>query len=77
LGGKGNEMGLAREWDIRPIIPRGILNHPKDKTFSPGSPGALENERRVETALVTMERIILKREDLATRAGETEKGWGG
>jgi hypothetical protein len=24
-----------------------------------------------------MERIILKREDFAMRAGESEKGWGG
>jgi hypothetical protein len=36
----------------------------------------MKNEKRIETALVTMERIILKHEDLATRAGESEKGWG-
>jgi hypothetical protein len=45
-----------------------------DNIFSSGSPGALKNERHIETALVTIGRIILKRDDLATRAGESEKG---
>jgi hypothetical protein len=44
-------------------------------SFSSGSPGALKSNRRIESAPVTMERIILKREALATRAGENEKGW--
>jgi hypothetical protein len=48
-----------------------------DNIFSSGSPGALKNERHIKTALITMERIILKREDLATRVGESEKGWRG
>jgi hypothetical protein len=48
-----------------------------DNICSFGSPGALKNERRIETALVTMEKIILNRENLAARAGESEKGWGG
>jgi hypothetical protein len=48
-----------------------------ENIFSSGSPGALKNERHIETALATMERIILKRENLATRAGESEKVWGG
>jgi hypothetical protein len=48
-----------------------------DNIFSYGRPGALKNERRIETALVTMKRIRLKREDLAMRAGESEKGWAG
>jgi hypothetical protein len=47
-----------------------------DSIVSSGSPGALKNERHIETALITLERIRLKREDLATRAGESEKGWG-
>jgi hypothetical protein len=44
-----------------------------DNIFSSGSPGALKNDRHIETALVTMERIILKRGDLAMRAGESMK----
>jgi hypothetical protein len=48
-----------------------------DNIFSSGSPESLKNERHIETALGTMERIILKREDFAMRAGESEKGWGG
>jgi hypothetical protein len=47
-----------------------------DNIFSSGSLGALKNERRIETALVTMERIILKGAGLATMEGENEKGWG-
>jgi hypothetical protein len=37
----------------------------------------MKNERHIETALVTIERIILKRKDLVTGAGEGEKDWKG
>jgi hypothetical protein len=47
-----------------------------DNIFSSGSSGALKNESRIEAALATMDRMMLKREDLATRAGQSEKGWG-
>jgi hypothetical protein len=47
-----------------------------DNIFSSGSQKPLKNERGIETALVTMEIIILKREDIGTRAGESAKGWG-
>jgi hypothetical protein len=48
-----------------------------DNIFSFGSSGVLKNKRHIESALVTMEKIILKCEDLVMRAGEGEKGWGG
>jgi hypothetical protein len=46
-----------------------------DNIVSSGSPGALKHEMDIETALVTMERIIVKCENVATRAGENENGW--
>jgi hypothetical protein len=47
-----------------------------DDISSSGSLRALRNDRRIETARVTMKKIMSKREDLAMRAGESEKGWG-
>jgi hypothetical protein len=48
-----------------------------DNIFSSGSPGGLNNKKPIETARVTMVRIILKREELATRVRERKDGEGG
>jgi hypothetical protein len=37
----------------------------------------MKNDRHNGTALVTIERIMLKRANLVMRAGESEKGWEG
>jgi hypothetical protein len=73
---------LEHHWDAgRGIATYSVfdlaIESESDNIFSCGSPRALKNERRIETALVTTERVILKREDLGTSAGESGKGWGG